>query len=177
MIEIWKDIQNYEGLYQVSNLGRVKSIIKKIILKNMVDKCGYEYVHLSKNNVQKRKSIHRLVAETFLDNKNNLPCVNHKDENKQNNNINNLEWCTYSYNNNYGTKIKKQSEKMLNNKKRSKQVIQYNLKNDKINEYLSLREAERQTKIKYIDISKCCKNKRKTAGGYIWKFKEEGDYE
>ena len=184
MKEIWKDIKDYEGLYQVSNLGKVKSLAKKHkinnnsfyllkekILKSMKDKNGYNYVHLSKNNISKRKSLHKLVAEAFISNPHNLPCINHKDENKQNNCVNNLEWCTYSYNNNYGTKKEKQSLKMKNNKKRSKPVIQYDLQKNIINEYLSLREAERQTNIRYTDILRCCKCKRKTAGGYIWKYK------
>lgn len=185
MNEIWKDIKDYEGLYQVSNLGRVKSLekehkinnnktylLKEKILKNMIDKNGYNYVHLSKNNIQKRKAIHRLVMEAFIPNINNLPCINHKDENKTNNCIDNLEWCSYSYNNNYGTKKEKQSLKIKNNIKRSKKVIQYSLQKSIINEYPSLREAERQTNIKYTDILRCYKGKRKTAGGYIWKYKK-----
>ena len=124
MKEIWKDIEGYEGLYQVSNLGRVKSFprigthARKIkIIKIMEDRIGYKFIHLSKNNKQKRKSIHRLVAETFIPNPNNYPCINHIDECKENNKVNNLEWCTYSYNNNYGTKISRQREKIINNKK------------------------------------------------------------
>lgn len=186
MKEIWKDIKDYEGLYQVSNLGRVKSLSKKhkikggnfyytdeMILKNIQKKDGYEVVNLSKNNISTKKSVHRLVAQAFIPNKHNYKCVNHKDENKRNNKADNLEWCSYSYNNNYGTHIKRQKEKLTNNKKRSIAVVQYDLKKNKIKEYPSMREAQRQTKISYIDISNVCKNKRKTAGGYKWKYMEE----
>lgn len=111
MLEIWKDIKEYEGLYQVSNLGRIRSLdkyrkgknntkvfVKGRILKQNKDKDGYLQVNLSKNNKQKTFKSHRLVAMAFLINKNNLPQVNHKDENRQNNCVSNLEWCTEKYN-------------------------------------------------------------------------------
>ena len=113
--EIWKDIQGYEGLYQISNLGRIKSlermiitsnnITKKIsekILKPCLRKNGYYSIVLQKNNKSKYYTIHRLVAKEFIPNPNNLPQVNHKDGNKLNNNINNLEWCTNSDNTQHG---------------------------------------------------------------------------
>lgn len=107
MEEIWKDIKGYEGLYQVSNLGRVKRIkfINNIVEKpcnkilfNKNDNLGYVQVTLCKNNTRHYKRMHRLVAEAFIPNPLNYPCVNHIDGNKQNNSINNLEWCTHSYN-------------------------------------------------------------------------------
>ena len=114
-MEEWRDIEGYEGLYQVSNYGRVKSlernvttgfgdrhIKEKIIILNQLPN-GYLYYCLSKNNKKKGFYIHRLVAETFIPNPNNLPEVNHKDEDKTNNCIENLEWCDRSYNINYGT--------------------------------------------------------------------------
>lgn len=113
MEEIWKDIKGYEGYYQVSNLGRVKSVarviqrkskpytVKEKILKARPDKDGYRYLVLCVNCKTKTTSIHRLVAQTFIPNPDNLPCINHKDENPANNNVENLEWCTYSYNNTY----------------------------------------------------------------------------
>lgn len=124
--EIWNDIQGYEGLYQVSNFGRVKSLPKKHdismgkgyyitkerILQPGEDKDGYLQVGLRKNKKTKMRKIHRLVAETFIPNLNNLPQVNHKDENKQNNDVINLEWCNNSYNQNYGTCGQKKSESM-----------------------------------------------------------------
>ena len=109
MKEIWKDIKDFEGLYQVSNLGnvrRIKFINNKIEKEKITmlkpNKNIYLQVMLCKNGKTKRKNVHRLVAETFIDNPNNYDCVNHKDENKHNNSINNLEWCTRIYNMNYG---------------------------------------------------------------------------
>jgi hypothetical protein len=115
-VEIWKDIEGYEGLYQVSNLGNVKSLYTNKNLSYI--KCGrdreYLSVSLSKDKKLKIYYIHRLVAETFIDNPNNYPYVNHKDENKQNNCVNNLEWCSPKYNINYGTrKIKVKCSSLL----------------------------------------------------------------
>ena len=124
--EIWKDIQGYEGIYQVSSHGRVRSLDRIVVRPNgngdyfakgkiiyvVLTKWGYNEVHLHKDNKTKIYKVHRLVAQTFIENPNNLPCVNHIDENKTNNNVNNLEWCTYKYNNNYGTKKKRQGEKI-----------------------------------------------------------------
>ena len=111
--EIWKDVIGYEGLYLVSNLGRVKSIKRQVaggvrntpekILKQHLQKEGYFTVVLYKDGIPKRLSVHRLVAIAFCDNPHNFPVVNHKDENKSNNLATNLEWCTVIYNMNYGT--------------------------------------------------------------------------
>ena len=116
MEEIWKDIEGYEGLYQVSNLGRVKSFprkgthtTKERILKLTKSNKNYVIVILKNNYIQKAKSVHRLVAEAFIPNPNNLPQVNHKDENKLNNKVDNLEWCDNIYNCNYGTRNKRLS--------------------------------------------------------------------
>ena len=116
MQEIWKDIRGYEGYYQVSNFGNVRSMdrvdsycrnLKGRILK--LSNGIYKSVTLSINNVCKNYNVHRLVAEAFIPNPDNLPCINHKDEDKHNNNVNNLEWCTYGYNNNYSELSKKAS--------------------------------------------------------------------
>ena len=108
--ELWKDIPEYEGLYQVSNYGRIKSLHnyrgKGNIIKPKI-KNNYYQIGLRKNNIRKWFSIHRLVAENFILNSQNLPQVNHKDENKLNNYVDNLEWCTVLYNNTYGTRIDK----------------------------------------------------------------------
>lgn len=107
-MEIWKDIDGYDGFYQVSNLGNVRSSKTKQNIYYSDTNKGYFRVNLYKNKKRKSYSIHRLVAEYFLDNPNNYPCVNHKDCNKKNNRVDNLEWCTYKYNNNYkGHNIKK----------------------------------------------------------------------
>ena len=128
MKEIWKDIENFEGLYQVSNLGndrsldRIKNqfngyyysnrIYKGKILKPAISKNGYLRVLLQANGIKKNCCIHRLVAETFIPNIDNLPIINHKDENKLNNQVDNLEWCTQSYNINYGNRNKKVINKL-----------------------------------------------------------------
>ena len=190
--EIWKDVVGYEGLYQVSNLGRVRSVdrivngrwgnnfVKGLILKPYTVK-GYKQVHLSKNNKKTHYKIHRLVAETFIPNPYKLPQVNHKDEDKTNNCVENLEFCTQSYNNNYGTRLKRISEKnkismkgKFNNS-RSKSVLQYTLDGNFVKEYPSAREAERINNIDFSAISKCCRGVYKSAGGYIWKFKEKSE--
>lgn len=170
MTEIFKDIKDYEGLYQISNLGTIKSLYNykrdgNNILKPQI-KRGYYQIGLRKDNKRKWFSVHRLVAETFIDNPNNYKYVNHKDENKLNNNINNLEWCTMSYNNTYGTRLEKVKQKV------SKKVLQYDLEGNFIKEYSSLKEANKLNNMKSIgNISKCCKGEYKTAGGYIWRYK------
>lgn len=108
MIEIWKDIPGYEGLYQVSNYGRVLSLYRyrkksKNILKTFTRKTGYIAVTLQKNGKRETKLVHQLVALCFIDNPNNYPIINHIDENPSNNRVDNLEWCTHKYNSNYGT--------------------------------------------------------------------------
>ena len=108
MIEEWRDIKGYEGKYQVSNLGRVKSLNynhtkKEKILSDYPNTYGYLYVNLYKNGKGKPFYIHKLVAQAFIDNPNNYREINHKDENKQNNRVENLEWCNRKYNCNYGT--------------------------------------------------------------------------
>ena len=170
MEEIWKDKKDYEGHYQVSNCGRVKSIKfgKEKILKLIKDKDGYLQVTLCKNNIKKVYKVHRLVAEAFLDNPNNLPCINHKDENKLNNIVTNLEYCTYSYNSNYGTAIERRS------KKRSKPVLQYDLEGNFIKEWKSVAECGRNG-YNYGNVSECCRGKRKYHKDCIWRYKNEED--
>lgn len=166
MKEIWKDIQGYEGIYQASSYGRIKSIKKNknLIMKLGIHRDGYYKIKLCKNGDKKWYQVHRLIAKTFLPNENNYPCVNHKDENKLNNHIDNLEWCTTLYNNTYGTRIERVRNKC------SKPIIQYDLNNNFIKEYPSLSEAHRQTKI--WGICKCVYGIYKQAGGYIWGYKE-----
>ena len=179
MEEIFKDIKDYEGLYQVSNLGRIKSVehyvnsntgqrlVKEHLIAKVKDKKGYYRVSLWKDNKDKHYLVHRLVAETFIPNPENLPTVNHKDENPSNNCVDNLEWCTNHYNLHYGNCITKISTTL------GKPVLQYTLDMVFIKEYPSAAEAFRQTGISQGNINKCCNGKYryKSAGGYIWKFK------
>ena len=168
--EYWKPVVGYEGLYEVSNWGRVKSLPRNgtvkyaRILKLYTDKDGYLYVVLSKNNKQKLFKIHRLVAEAFIPNPNNLPMINHKDENKQNNNVENLEWCSAKYNSNYGTAIERRS------KKRSKPILQFTLDGEFVREWESTMECERNG-YNHGAVVSCCQGKRKTHKGFIFKYK------
>ena len=170
MEEIWKDKKDYEGHYQVSNCGRVKSIKfgKEKILKTNVDKDGYLQVTLCKNNIKKVYKVQRLVAEAFIDNPDNLPQVNHKDEDKTNNNVDNLEWCDRLYNVRYGTGIERRS------KKRSKPVLQYTLDGEFVREWPSICECGRNG-YSQVDVSECCRGKRKYHKDCIWRYKNEED--
>lgn len=106
-MEIYKDVEGYENLYQVSNMGNVKSLISNKILKPAKNHNGYLYVCFSKQGKHKHHKIHRLVAQAFIDNPNSYPIINHRDENKTNNCVSNLEWCDHKYNINYGTAIER----------------------------------------------------------------------
>ena len=173
--EIWKDIPGYEGCYQVSSYGNVRSLerpyticsktiisTKSKILKQGIVK-GYYNVELNVNGVAKKIFVHRLVALAFIPNINNLPCINHKDENPLNNRMENLEWCTIEYNLKYGTR----QERISKNRKRK--VLQYSSEGEYIAEYDEAIDAENATGIKRQNISKVILGKRHTAGGYIWK--------
>ena len=168
-IEIWKDITGYEGLYQVSNLGRVKSLKykrsnKEKIIKSYVRKLGYLAVSLYKENKFKIFSIHRLVAQAFVPNPNNLPCINHKDENPSNNIWTNLEWCTYEYNNNYGAHNIRQANT------KSKPIKQISLDGTVVKIWPSALVACKENEYNRSSISFCCKGIRKTHKGYLWAY-------
>lgn len=167
MEEIWKNIQGYEGLYQVSNLGRIKSLnynhknIEKI-LKYGIDTSGYKVVNLWKDGKGKTKTIHRLVAIHFISNPNNYPVINHIDENKQNNNITNLEWCTYKYNINYSSRDGHAiSERMKNNNNAIKKKVKCITTGEVFDAVI---EAARKYNIDRSSISKACKGKMKYTG-------------
>ena len=158
--EIWKDIPGYEGLYWVSNLGRVKS--KRKILKPI----NGEYLHvgLSKNGIQKTLYVHRLVAETFIENVYNYTHINHIDENKYNNNIDNLEWCKNKYNINYGNTQSKKGKHQTRYK-----VVQKDENGKVIKIWESSREVCDELHFNIRTIRKSAKNKLKNYG-YYWDY-------
>lgn len=175
MREIWRDIKDFEGLYQVSNWGRVKSLNynhtgKEWILKPRKSGKGYLSVTLSKDGKCKNFLVHRLVAEVFIPNPLNLPQINHKDENPSNNNVSNLEFCDQKYNINYGNRNKKVSNKMTNGKL-SKPVLQFSKTGDFIREWKSTAECGRNG-FKQVAVCRCCNGKLKTHKGFMWKYKE-----
>lgn len=174
MEEIWKDIKGYEGLYQVSNIGRVRGLRRNIILKPKVDRLKYLFVGLQYKGKGNNYRIHRLVALHFLENPNNFKEVNHKDEDKANNCVGNLEWCTHKYNSSYGTRGKRISLKNTNGKK-SKITLQYDINGNLIKEWCSVSEITRKTIYKQGHISRCCRKECKTAYGYVWRYKNEED--
>lgn len=175
--EIWKPVVGYEELYEVSNFGRVKSLDKLVehgrwkdgstalkkgkLLSARDNGHGYLAVHLTNCRKTKDFYVHRLVALAFLENPDNLPEVNHIDENKYNNCLDNLEWCSPKYNSNYG------------NHKSSicKPVVMFTYEGKYIDEFISATDGERTTGIK--GVAAVCSGNRKTAGGYIWRYKED----
>ena len=180
-----KNIEGYK-YYYITDTGEVYSKDRQVTMQNpntkqpmiflkkgrklakKINNSGYYEVCLFENNIKKYCLVHRLVAKTFIPNPNNLPQVNHIDENKLNNSIDNLEWCTNIYNHSYGTgNIRRKTNQ------KTKTVVQYTINNSYVNSFFSIKEAERITGIKSYNISAVCKNKRKTAGGYIWKYDEE----
>lgn len=175
-MENWKDIKGFEGIYQISNEGRVKSLDRYCwngtgyffktgqIIKTRILPNGYERVSL------KRKSfyIHRLVAMAFLPNPQKLPQVNHKDEVKTNNNVENLEWCTEKYNTNYGTARERQKAKIVGVTINNKPIKQYDKSGRLIAVFKSALEAAKTTKINNSFVCKAANGKYKTAGGYVW---------
>lgn len=181
-MEIWKDIDGYIGLYQVSNLGRVKSLNynktnKEQILKPNPNTFGYPSVVLWKNRKYKAYSVHRLVAQAFIPNPHNKPFIDHINTIRTDNRVDNLRWCTYRENsNNPISKEKKRGElnpmygKYGKLNHRSKPIIQLTLNNDFIKMWDSLRDIERELGFNSGNISQCCNGKRNTANGYKWCF-------
>ena len=185
MDEVWKDIEGYEGLYQVSNTGQVRSLnylhtgeVKP--LKQGTDGNGYKRVSLYKDGKSKTCRVHRLVAMAFILNPNNYKEVNHKDENPSNNNVNNLEWCTNEYNVNYGTRTKRASESLKGKYKgkdhpKSKSIFMYDKEGNFIRKFDCIADAnEYFGKGKICSaISNCLRGRAKTAFGYVFKYADE----
>lgn len=162
--EVWKDVVGYEGLYKVSNLGNVYSNYVHRNLNGGYTLDGYRYVGLRKNNIRKNNLVHRLVAEAFIPNPDNLPIINHKDENPHNNNVDNLEWCDYLYNLLYNDGHIRRGDKM------AKHVYAYDKDGNLIAEYKSSREASRATNLSCGDISACCLNKINAYKDIVWSY-------
>lgn len=170
-MEIWKQIKDYEGLYEISSCGRVRNR-KGMILKPSITRTGYPHISLSKNGI-KTFNVHRLVAEAFVPNPNNLPIINHKDENRENNTIENLEWCTYSYNASYGDAPIKNSISMQKHFARENNPNRVKVECVETGEiFNSIIDASEKYGIDQSSITKVCKNKpkRKTAGGFRWRY-------
>ena len=179
-MEHWKAVVGYECLYHVSNLGRVKSLNynhtgTERILKTSKISSGYLKVTLCKDGHVKTLKVHRLVADAFIPNPNNLETVNHKDEDKTNNSVANLEWMSKKDNTNYGTRNKRAGEAIskanINNPMFSKQVQMFDKKTGELlATFPSTQEAQRVTMIHQSNISSCCIGRRKSAGGYKWRY-------
>lgn len=182
--EIWKPCVGFEPFYMVSNFGRVKSVAvysdkyKRILMrpcqrvkKQETTRDGYKRVLLCYYGKHYHIGVHRLVAQAFIENPNNYPCINHKDEKPSNNHADNLEWCTYKYNSNYGTLPKRISERMKVNHPAAKTVYQYSQDGTFMGSYCSANEASRVIGSVSGDmISRACRDQAKTAGGYRWSY-------
>ena len=166
--EQWYPVKGYESMYEVSDQGRVKSVKfgKEKILKPGRNQQGYLLVNICKNGERKMYLVHRLVAQAFIPNTNNLPQVNHKDEDKENNKVENLEWCDSKYNINYGNRTQRQVYKL------SKPVLQYTKSGGLVREWKSATDVERNLGYFHNYISKCCTGRYKSAYNFIWKFKD-----
>lgn len=170
--EIWKDIKGYNGKYQISNMGNVKSMWRNNQYKSQIGtpktlkkykhKQGYMVVFLTNNGETKQCFIHRLVAEAFIPNPDNLPQVNHKNEIKNDNRVENLEWCTGKYNSNYGTRVERHKTMI------SKPIMQFTLDGIFVKEYKSATEASKETGYNASYIRMVCNGTRPQAYNYKW---------
>ena len=173
-MEQWKDVAGYEGLYKVSTEGRVYSTRNDKIICQSIARGGYPTIQLNLKGVPKKYFIHRLVATTFIPNPKKLPIINHKDENPSNNRAENLEWCTYKYNSNYGT-IKQRRVANTNYRRgadspNSRRVYQFDLQGSLIAEYVSCAEAAQKTGFSHKSISKGCTGRLKVYKGFVWSY-------
>ena len=187
MEEVWKDIQLGNSKYKISNLGNIYSYFAKRNMSKNKDRRGYLYI----STTNKKYKIHRLVAQAFIPNPNNYPIINHKDNNPSNNKVDNLEWCTYKYNIDYCIKsgrfeeAKKKISKACKEKKayiknlkiasekNKKAIFQYDLNGNFIKEWDCSATVEKELGLFATSIIKVCKNKGKTCGNFIWRYKED----
>ena len=164
VFETFVKIDGFEK-YEVSNLGKVRNIKSGRILKPYLTKKGYLMHLLYENNKQNHLLLHRIIATAFIDNPEEKPQVNHIDENKLNNDLSNLEWCTVRENNIHGTRTKRVAEKC------SKKVIQLDLNDNVLNEFESMTQAEQETGVSRRSIGRCCNGKLKSSRGFKWRKK------
>lgn len=175
-MEEWKYLKHTHNKYMISNLGNIKSLNFRNSKKEKNLKCygkKYKMIKLTINNKRKDFYVHRLVAETFIPNPNNYSCINHINGNKKDNSVKNLEWCTYKHNIKEAFRLGLSNNKKGKENGRSIEVYQYSLNNIFIKKWESMRLAEQELKIRHIN--ECCKGKRKTAGGFIWKLAKEDE--
>ncbi len=181
MKEIWKDVKGYEGIYKVSSLGRIKYLerinsggvhVPEGIKRPQDNGRGYKYVQLKKEGTRKNFYIHRLVADSFLPNLKKLKEVNHKNENKSDNRVENLEWCTHSYNNSYGTKIErtKQHPNYIACTQRNKTKIICIYPDGRLKRFPSLIECAREIEVPVHGISNVLNKRQKTHYGYRFEY-------
>ena len=175
--EIWKDIEGYEGLYQVSNKGRIRALNFKRtgecrVLKKYI-RHGYHVVHLYKNGCYKTFRVHRLIAKSFIPNLENKPHINHIDGNRGNNSLDNLEWCTPRENSLHAIRTglaKPPKPRYGKDNHKSKSVIQCDMNGSFIRRWDCIRDAEKEYKAHHI--SAVCKGQRKSCKGFVWKYEE-----
>lgn len=163
-MEHWKPIAGYEELYEVSDLGRVRSLKVGRCLKPQLAGLGYKKVELYRTGKKKSVFVHRLVAKAFVPNPSKFLEVNHIDEDKSNNAASNLEWCSRKYNINYGTCLARRANAQ------SIPVNQYDKSGNLIQTFKSLYDADKLLGVSYTSICKCCRGKLKSAGGYVWRY-------
>lgn len=171
--EIWGGLKDFP-LYEISTLGRIRSNYKqqpKYLKKQIAN--GYESIKLYYKGKSYFRYIHRLVAETFLPNPDRLPQVNHKNENKLDNSLSNIEWCDAYYNTHYGSRNYRIGLSGAGTKKPQHMVFQFTLDNELVNTFKNASAAEKSTHIHHSYILKCCKGLSKTAGGYKWNYGQE----
>lgn len=173
-MEIWKDIEGYEGLYQVSSEGMVKSLNynrtgKERILKSAKDKYGYLFVKLRKEGTVKYYLIHRLIAIAFIPNPDNKPCIDHINGDKTDNRVENLRWVTHKENMNNPITLNKIGKHLR------KSILQFSVDGNFIKTWESIMDVQREYDIDKSAIIRCCKNKQNTSCGYIWQYLD--DYE
>jgi hypothetical protein len=166
MEEVWKDIEGYEGLYKISNYGRIYSFHTNKYMQGRLNNKGYRHVCLSKNKKMNDFQVHRLVAYAFIENNNNFPLVNHKDENVLNNHADNLEWCTNTYNVRYSLERHPERKRKTHTKK----LIMYDKDMNVLNVFDLLSSVCKEKNWNSWSIIQCCNGKRRTAYGYKWGF-------